>query len=125
MEASPKLSTVAEHGDPEGELDYTRYLDRIASKEGHRVGMYWSSGDHYVGEWHRNLRHGRGVHWYRSGAIYEGEWRNGKRDGHGTFWAKDASGTRYIRKYRGSWRDNKYGVSTHITTPISLHSLTY
>jgi hypothetical protein len=64
------------------------------------------------------------VHWYRSGAIYEGEWRNGKRDGHGTFWTKDASGTRYIRMYRGSWKDNKYGVSTYITIPISHYSHT-
>ncbi|KAG0554427.1 hypothetical protein KC19_12G090900 [Ceratodon purpureus] len=118
MEASPKLSTIHEakdngdYRDHEQEIPeaYTHYLDRIAGKEGHRVGVYWTSGDHYVGEWHLNLRHGRGMHWYRSGNIYEGEWRNGKKNGHGTFWIKDPShGNRYIRKYRGSWKDNKYG----------------
>ena len=130
MEASPKLSTIHEakdngdYRDHEQEIPeaYTHYLDRIAGKEGHRVGVYWTSGDHYVGEWHLNLRHGRGMHWYRSGNIYEGEWRNGKKNGHGTFWIKDPShGNRYIRKYRGSWKDNKYGVSKQIDHLILSH----
>jgi hypothetical protein len=60
---------------------------------------------------------GRGMHTYRSGNRYEGEWKFGKKNGHGTFWIK--SGKYYIRKYRGSWKDNQYGVSA-ITSP-SLH----
>ncbi|KAG0623167.1 hypothetical protein M758_3G153200 [Ceratodon purpureus] len=47
------------------------------------------------------------MHTYKSGNRYEGEWKFGKKNGHGTFWIK--SGKYYIRKYRGSWKDNQYG----------------
>uniref|UniRef100_A0A7I4CXX2 MORN repeat-containing protein 3 n=1 Tax=Physcomitrium patens TaxID=3218 RepID=A0A7I4CXX2_PHYPA len=114
MEASPKLSTILEAGGDHGKLEelpepYTHYLDRISCKEGYRAGVYWTSGDHYCGEWHENKRHGKGMHTYQNGNRYEGEWKNGKKDGHGTFWIK--SGRYYIRKYKGKWKENQYGVS--------------
>ena len=65
MEPSPKLSTVVEAARDNGRdyednipEPYTHYLDRISNKEGYRAGVYWTSGDHYSGEWHENLRHG-------------------------------------------------------------------
>lgn len=49
------------------------------------------------------------MHTYKNGNRYEGEWKGGKKDGQGTFWIK--SGKYYIRKYKGSWKENQYGVS--------------
>lgn len=119
MEASPNLS-VSDVTPGSKDLDdrrqevhdyktepFTHYLDRMAGKEGFRPGVYWTCGDHYVGEWHLNLRHGRGQHTYRNGNIYEGQWKHGKRHGHGTHWIRESSESRYlIRKYCGEWRAN-------------------
>jgi len=67
MEASPTLSTIEEvrsrgRSDEDVPEPWTHYLDRISNKEGYRPGVYWTSGDHYIGEWHENLRHGKIVH---------------------------------------------------------------
>ena len=59
------------------------------------------------------------MHTYKSGNRYEGEWKFGKKNGHGTFWIK--SGKYYIRKYRGSWKDNQYGVSLINSPPPQDH----
>ncbi|CAK9205754.1 unnamed protein product [Sphagnum jensenii] len=85
---------------------HSHYLDRISNKEGYRATMYWTTGDFYCGEWHNNLRDGRGIHTFKSGNRYEGQFKEGKREGHGTFWV--VNGKYYCPSYRGSWKANYF-----------------
>ena len=54
--------------------------------EGNRQGVgtvTYTDGSTYTGQWHADLRHGRGTLTDGSGKlIYEGEWVNGERPGH-------------------------------------------
>ena len=48
------------------------------------LGRFTSSQEAYEGEWHRGVRHGRGVTMLPSGECYVGEWCQGKRQGTGS-----------------------------------------
>lgn len=43
------------------------------------TGVYeWPDGRKYVGEYHKDKKHGKGVFYWGDGRIYDGEWLNGK-----------------------------------------------
>nr|XP_042124073.1 MORN repeat-containing protein 3 isoform X1 [Peromyscus maniculatus bairdii] len=88
--------------------------DWKAQKNGLRHQVYAVNGDHYVGEWKDNLKHGKGTQvWKKSGAIYEGDWKFGKRDGYGTLSRPDPETGKYRRVYSGWWKGDKksgYGI---------------
>ncbi|XP_013205261.1 MORN repeat-containing protein 3 isoform X2 [Microtus ochrogaster] len=85
-----------------------------ARKNGLRHQVFAVNGDHYVGEWKDNLKHGKGTQvWKKSGATYEGDWRFGKRDGYGTLSHPDPETGKYRRVYSGWWKGDKksgYGI---------------
>ncbi|XP_062038654.1 MORN repeat-containing protein 3 isoform X2 [Lepus europaeus] len=88
--------------------------DRKAQKNGLRHQVFAVNGDHYVGEWKDNMKHGKGTQfWKKKGAIYEGDWKYGKRDGYGTLSLPDQETGKYQRVYSGWWKNNKksgYGI---------------
>uniref|UniRef100_A0A5F9C3A7 MORN repeat-containing protein 3 n=1 Tax=Oryctolagus cuniculus TaxID=9986 RepID=A0A5F9C3A7_RABIT len=88
--------------------------DRKAQKNGLRHQVFAVNGDHYVGEWKDNMKHGKGTQfWKKKGAIYEGDWKYGKRDGYGTLSLPDQEAGKYQRVYSGWWKNNKksgYGI---------------
>lgn len=48
-------------------------------------GKYrYIQGDHYIGQYHKNNRHGRGKQWSNDGTFYDGEWVDHYRSGRGT-----------------------------------------
>ncbi|XP_077895345.1 MORN repeat-containing protein 3 isoform X1 [Ictidomys tridecemlineatus] len=88
--------------------------DQKAQKNGLRHQVYAVNGDHYVGEWKDNTKHGKGTQvWKKNGAIYEGDWKFGKRDGYGTLSLPEKGSRKYQRVYSGWWKEDKksgYGV---------------
>ncbi|KAJ3359593.1 hypothetical protein GGF32_009149 [Allomyces javanicus] len=59
--------------------------DEKSKKKGLHATVYLTNGDTYTGEWHNNLRHGRGVQVYKKRSqVYEGKWINDRRGGFGT-----------------------------------------
>ncbi|XP_029086917.1 MORN repeat-containing protein 3 isoform X1 [Monodon monoceros] len=88
--------------------------DRKAQKNGLRHQVFAVNGDHYVGKWKDNLKHGKGTQvWRKNGAIYEGDWKFGKRDGYGTLSLSDQETGKYRRVYSGWWKGDKkcgYGI---------------
>jgi len=47
--------------------------DRKAQKEGLHGTFFTVNQNEYVGEWHNNLKEGKGVYkWLKKGEIYEG-----------------------------------------------------
>jgi len=79
--------------------------DRDADKEGEVSTVFWTKGERYKGEWHRNQKHGRGTQYYPNGDKYEGGWVEGRRSGQGTFWKYDNG--KYRVQYNGQWQDDK------------------
>ncbi|XP_070625620.1 MORN repeat-containing protein 3 isoform X1 [Bos indicus] len=88
--------------------------DQKAQKNGLRHQVFAVNGDHYVGEWKDNVKHGKGTQvWKKNGAIYEGDWKSGKRDGYGTLSLPDQETGKYKRAYSGWWKGDKkcgYGI---------------
>ncbi|XP_008837583.1 MORN repeat-containing protein 3 isoform X3 [Nannospalax galili] len=91
-----------------------KWWDWKAQKNGLRHQVYAVNGDHYVGEWKDNLKHGKGTQiWKKTGAIYEGDWKFGKQDGYGTLSLPDPKTGKYKRLYSGWWKGGKksgYGI---------------
>jgi len=54
----------------------------------------------YQGEWHQNLKQGKGVFKYQNGDVYEGSWSKGMKHGAGIY--TYSSGDRY----EGMFKDN-------------------
>uniref|UniRef100_D6RGA7 MORN repeat-containing protein 3 n=1 Tax=Mus musculus TaxID=10090 RepID=D6RGA7_MOUSE len=82
--------------------------DRKAQKNGLRHQVFAVNGDHYVGEWKGNLKHGKGTQvWKKSGAVYEGDWKFGKRDGYGSLSHPDPETGKLRRVYSGWWKGDK------------------
>ncbi len=55
---SPNVETTNINDESTAIERHSHYLDRISNKEGYRSAMYWTTGDFYCGEWHKNLREG-------------------------------------------------------------------
>ncbi|KAI9222836.1 hypothetical protein BC828DRAFT_377442 [Blastocladiella britannica] len=59
--------------------------DEWSKKSGRHAPVHFMNGDIYTGEWHNNLRHGRGIHACKDHSyVYEGQWVSDKRCGYGT-----------------------------------------
>ncbi|VTJ59866.1 Hypothetical predicted protein [Marmota monax] len=92
--------------------------DQKAQKNGLRHQVYAVNGDHYVGEWKDNTKHGKGTQvWKKNGAIYEGDWKFGKRDGYGTLSLPEKGSRKYQRVYSGWWKEDKKSVSVVPSMP--------
>merc|ERR1712159_350420 len=74
--------------------------DQLAQKEGLRHAVYDTNGGKYVGEWHNNLKHGKGEMLYSNKELYDGDWAEGKRNGFGTLSKLDK------KIYVGGWKDD-------------------
>merc|ERR1712048_1025591 len=65
------------------------------------MGMQWSDGRLYEGNYFEDKKHGTGCFTWPDGRRYDGQWKDGKQDGFG----------RYIntnKKVRhGEWKDGK------------------
>jgi hypothetical protein len=48
-----------------------------------RGEMKFSTGDKYVGEWKKGLKHGKGIYTYSNGDVYEGDYKHNIKEGHG------------------------------------------
>ena len=44
----------------------------------------YTNGDVYEGQWHNDLKEGKGKMIRVNGEVYEGDWKNGKMHGYGT-----------------------------------------
>jgi hypothetical protein len=55
---SPNVETTNINDESTAIERHSHYLDHISNKEGYRAAMYWTTGDFYCGEWHKNLRDG-------------------------------------------------------------------
>ena len=74
--------------------------------------MVYKSGDCYEGDWHENIRHGKGVmKWKNRNEEYSGEWKEGLPHGSGTYtWAikpMHMSQFPMSNQYRGDWFKGK------------------
>ena len=74
--------------------------DQLAQKEGLRHAVYDTNGGKYVGEWHNNLKHGKGEMLYSNKELYDGDWSEGKRNGFGTLSKLDK------KIYVGGWKED-------------------
>eukprot|EP00242_Pyramimonas_sp_CCMP2087_P004283 CAMPEP_0198197278 /NCGR_PEP_ID=MMETSP1445-20131203/883_1 /TAXON_ID=36898 /ORGANISM="Pyramimonas sp., Strain CCMP2087" /LENGTH=250 /DNA_ID=CAMNT_0043866515 /DNA_START=87 /DNA_END=839 /DNA_ORIENTATION=- len=89
-----------------------RTSDRLADKEGEASTVFWTGGNRFKGEWHKNKKHGKGTQFYKNGDKYEGGWFEDQRSGHGTFWKYENG--KYRVQYNGQWkRDKRDGFGTH------------
>jgi hypothetical protein len=64
--------------------------------------FHWGDQDgFYIGEWSRDLRHGKGKQKFPNGSTYDGEWSKDVIHGHGILIEKDGT------KYEGEFKDGK------------------
>jgi len=64
--------------------DGQRYEGNWKNGKMNGVGEYtWPNGDHYIGEYLNDLKHGKGVLKKVNGEVYDGAWKEGKQDGLG------------------------------------------
>ncbi|XP_021042831.1 MORN repeat-containing protein 3 [Mus pahari] len=92
--------------------------DRKAQKNGLRHQVFAVNGDHYVGEWKGNLKHGKreslkglmasvgsewgyGIQFFGPKEYYEGEWCNDQRSGWGRMYYNNGD------IYEGQWQNDK------------------
>ena len=70
-------------------------------------GKYiWEDGKYYIGEFKKNLPHGKGIKYYKNGNIlYEGDFINGKFEGNGKYIYDD--GDYFIGQYKNGLRNGK------------------
>jgi len=90
--------------DNEGNIEFRSGIAKISSKE-----WYW-------GEWlaGTDIKHGRGIYWYRDKNIYEGFWINGKINGKGRMISKN-----YV--YQGNWiNGNATGKGVLVDTKAKI-----
>ena len=45
----------------------------------------WSNGDSYIGDFHKDKKHGRGMYKWADGRIYDGDFRDNKMHGKGVY----------------------------------------
>eukprot|EP00392_Amoebophrya_sp_AT5.2_P011005 g11080.t1 len=85
-------------------LDYAdgdHYCGQFERNLCHGVGVFIHEQTIYYGEWRQDLQHGHGVETWGEGSRYEGEFEKGEKHGHGTYtWADGSS-------YEGTWVQNR------------------
>lgn len=90
--------------------------ERRAKREGTLKTVYETNGDRYTGEWHLDLKDGKGTCITKSGTMYDGDWVVGKRDGYGIRSAlRDGV---LAKEYSGAWVNDKkegYGAQFYST----------
>ncbi|XP_026329525.1 MORN repeat-containing protein 3-like [Hyposmocoma kahamanoa] len=84
-------------------------LSTLAEKRSHKNGVhhaiFTARFDRYVGDWQKDLKHGKGVfltNGYDGGRLYEGDWYQGFRHGNGTLSYRQENGV-FKLQYSGDW----------------------
>ncbi len=85
MHTADSEPPAAEPGAPPGDADGGRREGDVPAERGPQSALTWGDGTHYVGEWVRGWRHGRGSCAWPDGATYAGQWANGVPHGPGRF----------------------------------------
>ncbi len=87
----------------DGDLKYNK-REGYGSMEWANSNIYMSyrSGQRYVGDWHNNMRHGVGTHFYSSRVKYVGKWENDMRHGEGVLYFADG------KPLKGIWKNNRF-----------------
>ena len=85
-----------------GELNYVNgnhYIGQFKKNLRDGQGTFtFKNGSKYVGQYKDDKKTGYGTHTYANGDKYVGEFKDGKRDGHGTY--TYASGSKYVGQYK-------------------------
>ena len=118
---------------PNGDKYVGEFMDGLS----HGQGTYtWKDGQKYVGEWKYGMLNGQGIlkspeysliwegQWkngkkhgkititYLNKLVFEGEFKKGKRHGQGILYYRERSSGKLLRKYEGSFYDDKEWYGT-------------
>ena len=67
--------------------------------------MLYAGGDVYIGQWRRDMKHGRGTLRFAAGGVYQGAFRVGAMEGQGVYCFAD--GARYEGQYKGGKKEGR------------------
>eukprot|EP00040_Diaphanoeca_grandis_P013567 m.68643 g.68643 ORF g.68643 m.68643 type:complete len:236 (-) comp23979_c1_seq1:50-757(-) len=91
-------------GPPPAEQQWKK-AQKKAMREGTLKTVYEMNGEKYTGDWHLDLREGKGTCIQKNGTQYEGDWKAGKREGYGVRSVK-RDGV-LVKEYSGAFFNNK------------------
>ena len=63
------------------------------------------NGDKYIGDWDKDVQHGKGIYYFHTGDRYEGSYVDGERTGQGIYYHKN--GDKYVENSRMENRRGK------------------
>ena len=67
--------------------------------------MLYAGGDVYIGQWRRDMKHGRGCLRFAAGGVYQGGFRVGAMEGQGVYCFAD--GARYEGQYKAGKKEGR------------------
>jgi hypothetical protein len=67
--------------------------------------MLYAGGDVYIGQWRRDMKHGRGTLRFAAGGVYQGAFRVGAMEGQGVYCFAD--GARYEGQYKAGKKEGR------------------